>query len=1303
MNHSRTDGQQKGWFMHKRGKQWVYGCSLLVAGMVVLAGPQPVFAEEANVTNQSVASVDQSQLDVQDGDKVSSTVEATNAESETPAIVAEEVAMVVENPVVETTTSGDKMAELESPATLNPTTNTAIVSEDKAEPADELAVTVPTTTDLVESRAAEEQAATTTGFQTNLEGLTYDSSVWEVRADGLYSNALGKGDNFLFSESTAGNFVFETDVTFLQDAGAASLLFRSNNDPNNLKSYVVNLDGHSHKVKFWRWAEANLIEEKEVAAREDKTYHLRVVAANDWISYYVNDELVANLGDYTVQRNDMGQKNGIVDGHFGILNWNGEMLFQNTYFTPLADNELPFIDDISVTSKTGTVESKGQFFPEEATHIQYVHHSAETVDLHISPRQAGTVISVSDQEGNSYQSLEDIPLQVGVNMLTIKSSLPGQAELVYRLNVHRRQPDEVYHNELYRGQYHYSVKDGWGNDPNGLVYYNGTYHLFYQFYDDTEWGPMHWAHATSKDLLTWEEQPIALYPDANGTMFSGCIVVDDKNTSGLFEEGQGGLVALITVNGEGQRVKLAYSTDEGKTWTKTKVVADWTEDSLQNRDFRDPKVFRWEDKWFMVIAGGPLRIYSSDNLQDWTEESAYADLHMECPDLYPIQADDGVVKWVLSRGGRGYKVGNFTKVDGKWRFVADSAYETTDGIMNFGKDSYAAMTYYIQDFGNAANPTLPEIIELNWMNTWDDYCRIVGDKVGQDFNGTYNLNLSVGLKKDGDRYVLTQTPIKTYETLRNTDQALVYKDVLVNENNDLFKDFAADSYEIVARFQPGADSSRLGFNLRVGDGEATKVIYDVATETLSLDRSQSGIILSNKFAQVDSQRIVRNADGSIDLHLFVDRSSVEVFAQGHTVAGANQIFPAPTSLGLQVFSEGDSSVADIAVYPLSSIWKDKKEVSTALDVIAASAEQNYLMVGKTATVKAYIMPAVAPQELIWSISDPSLATINFDGVKATLTALQRGQVVVRATAKENTALYKEFTFNLLEDNFKTNLSNLTSISGQWMIDGETLSDTNRGANDAYMLSEALPYGQYKMGVDIKYTNGLVNLFLASESSDPAHAYTIQFGDQPSIRLYRFYGDTIQEQPLPVAINDGLYHHVDVEKTKDSIIVAVDGTEVLNFRFETTDDYFNSPFIGLGLWDGHLEVQNLFVNPLTEQTPTPPAEEKPETPEKQPTETQGSEELPPSPTNTDKKDAEQNGQTSQTIPSPKPLATANQDKKIPQSGVSQTIQEKWLTSSEVARQSKPTLPNTGEVISFGGLAGLALLIGTVGYRKRRRED
>lgn len=138
-----------------------------------------------------------------------------------------------------------------------------------------------------------------------------------------------------------------------------------------------------------------------------------------------------------------------------------------------------------------------------------------------------------------------------------------------------------------------------------MVYYDGVYHMFYQFYDDTKRGPMHWAHATSTDLIHWTDQPIAFYPDYNGTMFSGCIVADTTNTSGLFDNEKGGLVALITVDGEGQRIKLAYSKDAGKAWQKVdQIVADWANEPLQNRDFRDPKVFRWEDKWLMVVAGG---------------------------------------------------------------------------------------------------------------------------------------------------------------------------------------------------------------------------------------------------------------------------------------------------------------------------------------------------------------------------------------------------------------------------------------------------------------------------------------------------------------------------------------------------------------------------------------------------------------------------------------------------------------------------------------------------------------------------
>ena len=164
-------------------------------------------------------------------------------------------------------------------------------------------------------------------------------------------------------------------------------------------------------------------------------------------------------------------------------------------------------------------------------------------------------------------------------------------------------------------------------------------------------------------------------------------------------------MAIITADGNGQRMQVAYSEDEGTTWTKLdKIVLDWSKDPLRDQAFRDPKVFRWEGKWFMVVAGGPLRIYSSKNLIDWTVEYTDRDLHTECPDLYPVTAPDGAIKWVLSRGDRYYKIGDFKEVGGKWTYVPDEAYVDEDGVMNFGRDSYAAMTYYIQDFGTAKNP-----------------------------------------------------------------------------------------------------------------------------------------------------------------------------------------------------------------------------------------------------------------------------------------------------------------------------------------------------------------------------------------------------------------------------------------------------------------------------------------------------------------------------------------------------------------------------------------------------------------------
>lgn len=458
---------------------------------------------------------------------------------------------------------------------------------------------------------------------------------------------------------------------------------------------------------------------------------------------------------------------------------------------------------------------------------------------------------------------------------------------------------------------------------------------------------MHWGHATSTDLIHWKEESIALYPDANGAMFSGSIVADVNNTTGLFDQGKGGLVALITADGGGQRIELAYSKDEGKTWNKlADPVLDYAnDDPLHNAAFRDPKVFRWNNQWFMVVAGGPLRIYSSSDLQNWKSESVYSGIETECPDLYPIQTDNGV-KWVLSRGGRYYKVGDFKQVDGNWYFLPDKAYEKTDGIMNFGKDSYAAMTYFVQDFGTEANPTLPEIIESNWMNNWD-YCNDVAATVGQKFNGTYNLNLKLGLTKEGDKYVLTQTPITAYQDLRDVEHAMTFKHVTVGEDNDLLKDFQGDTYEIVAHFVPVVGTKKLGFNVRTSATQGTSIVYDLEEETMSIDRSKSGKQINAKFTEPNIQnKVTKNADGSVDLHIYVDKASVEVFTKGDTVLGANQIFPDADSLGVSLMVEGDPVVADIAIYPLKSIWFADKPVVTPKDDASSSAINDTVNAGE---------------------------------------------------------------------------------------------------------------------------------------------------------------------------------------------------------------------------------------------------------------------------------------------------------------------------------------------------------------------
>ena len=277
--------------------------------------------------------------------------------------------------------------------------------------------------------------------------------------------------------------------------------------------------------------------------------------------------------------------------------------------------------------------------------------------------------------------------------------------------------------EQHRPNFHFTPPSKWMNDPNGMVYYEGEYHLFYQYYPDgIVWGPMHWGHAVSKDMLSWEHLPIAIYPDSLGLIFSGSAVVDWKNTSGFGQNGKPALVAIFTQHdmagekagrNDFQYQSIAYSNDKGRTWTKYKgnpVIPN----TNKIKDFRDPKMF-WDEahnQWTMVFAAqNHIKIWASKDLKNWTHQSDFGKEYgthagvWECPDLFPIQVENtNEQKWLLLQslnpgspnGGSGtqYFVGDF---DGKtFTLATDFAKNVSNSQavwLDWGRDNYAGVTW----------------------------------------------------------------------------------------------------------------------------------------------------------------------------------------------------------------------------------------------------------------------------------------------------------------------------------------------------------------------------------------------------------------------------------------------------------------------------------------------------------------------------------------------------------------------------------------------------------------------------------
>ncbi len=460
-----------------------------------------------------------------------------------------------------------------------------------------------------------------------------------------------------------------------------------------------------------------------------------------------------------------------------------------------------------------------------------------------------------------------------------------------------------------RPLYHFTPAANWINDPNGLVYYAGEYHLFYQYHpDSTLWGPMHWGHAVSSDLVQWEELPIALYPDELGAIFSGSAVIDWHDTAGFGKEA---MVAIFTHDHPtGQSQSIAYSHDNGRTWTKY-ASNPVIETQPNEKDFRDPKVFWYGEKdgghWVMLLAvADSIWFYTSPDLKTWTFSSEFgedAGSHAgvwETPDLFALPIEGSSERrWVLTVGiGAGaqvteqctqYFVGDF---DGR-SFVNINPPETilrADG----GPDFYAAQGWNDAPDGRK--------IWIAWMNNWI-YAREIPTGT---WRGLMSLPREVALCRTAEGIRLTQKPVAIAPLLRDSQRSWPMQQI--HGEWAPLGDSLVAAIELIAEFQLDVATTATRFGCRVGTGDqiTTTIYYDIDTQQLAVDRTQSAATAFHpEFSGVYCAPLSPQ-NGMLRLHLLLDRCTVELFGNDGLAAITALIFPDEACQRITFFSEGGS-------------------------------------------------------------------------------------------------------------------------------------------------------------------------------------------------------------------------------------------------------------------------------------------------------------------------------------------------------------------------------------------------------------
>jgi fructan beta-fructosidase len=485
------------------------------------------------------------------------------------------------------------------------------------------------------------------------------------------------------------------------------------------------------------------------------------------------------------------------------------------------------------------------------------------------------------------------------------------------------------YDQPWRPQYHFTPPRNFMNDANGTVFYKGEYHLFYQYNPEGNvWGHMSWGHAVSADMVHWQNLPVALHEEPGQYMaYSGSAVVDWNNTSGLCRnsdpQDHSCLIAIYTAAyKDRQKQHIAFSNDRGRTWTNYagNPVAD-----LDAPDFRDPNVFWYapQHKWVMIAALADERtlvVLDSPDLKKWTKRSTFGPAgdtagQWECPDLIELPVEGTSEKrWVLiinrnpgaPAGGTGvrYLIGKF---DGA-TFTSEVP-DTPALWADWGKDFYATNTW------NDA-PATDGRVWIGWFSNW----QYANTEPTILWRGAQSIPRTLILRRYADGLRLVQRPVRELEGLRREKLRVVNASVEKVNQKIRESGMKAEVYEFEADLRPGQGED-IGFRLRKNKDAETLVGFDALHRELYVDRTRSGeVSFSNDFPGRHSAQLEPNA--SINLRVFVDRSSVEVFANDGERVLSERIYPPPGSDGIELYAHGAGGrVVSLTIWELNSIWK----------------------------------------------------------------------------------------------------------------------------------------------------------------------------------------------------------------------------------------------------------------------------------------------------------------------------------------------------------------------------------------------